>query len=68
MMFKTKHGTLMVYEPKRNRITINLQQTMETLTNTIEKPVERKVEATDAELTMIACLVDAIFYKEQNDE
>lgn len=67
-MIRTKHGTLIFCEPQRNRITITLQQTMETLTNTMEKPVERKAEATDAELTMIACLVDAIFYKEQNDE
>ena len=57
-------GYTIVYEKNMNRITIQLPQTMETLTSTLSMPVKRKTNFTDTELFMILNAVKGIAERE----
>lgn len=56
-------GYSVIYEKNKNQITIKLPQTMETITNTLSLPSNRKVEFTDAELATILYTVKMIVEK-----
>lgn len=53
-------GYSILYEKNRNKITILMPQTRETLNNTYSLPSNRKVDFTDAELSSILYMVKMI--------
>lgn len=61
----TKDGYSITPEPQRNRIVINLPQTVATATNTMWPTEDRKSELSDSELALILQMVRSLF-KEEN--
>ena len=49
----TSNGYSAWYDSPKNRIVIQLPQTMETLTNTLEEPQCRKVDLSTSDLTLL---------------
>lgn len=62
----TTDGYSIVYEKNKNKITIMLPPTMETVTDTCSLPLNRKVVFTDAELTSILYTVKMIVEGDNN--
>lgn len=59
-MIATNDGYSIWYEKRSNRIIISLPQTMETVTNTMTMPTNRKTNFTDSELCAILSVAKAI--------
>ena len=57
----TSNGYSLIYYKNRNRIAIGLPQTAETLTNTFNSVVDRRIDVDDKELAMLLATVQAIF-------
>lgn len=62
----TKDGYSITPEPQRNRIVINLPQTLTTTTSTMWPVEDRKSELSDSELALILQMVRSLFKEEGN--
>lgn len=57
----TSNGYSLIYYKNRNRIVIGLPQTAETLTNTFNSVVDRRIDVDDKELAILLTVAQAIF-------
>lgn len=55
------NGYSLVYYKNRNQIVIGLPQTRETLTNTLEPVVDRRVDVEDKDLAILLIATQTIF-------
>lgn len=55
------NGYTLVYYKSRNQIVIGLPQTWETLTNTLEPVVDRRIDVTEQELDILLRVTNLIF-------
>ena len=60
-MMLTLNGYSLVYYKNLNQIVIGLPQTRETLTNTLEPVVDRRVDVEDKELAVLLAATQFIF-------
>lgn len=57
-------GYSIMYDKNNNKIVIQLPQTWETLSNTVDSPVKRRVDIADSELSSILAVAKYVFEKE----
>lgn len=54
-------GYYLIYDKNKNRIVIQLPQTMETATNTLDAVTDRKIDINGSEQSLILNVVKAVF-------
>lgn len=62
-MIISSDGYYLSYDKMRNYIVIHLPQTSETLENTIDKPVDRRTDVAENNLTVLLQIAKILFEK-----
>ena len=59
----TSDGYALTYHKSRNQIVIGLPQTYATITNTAERPADRRTDVEETDLWVLLNIVKLIFHK-----
>ena len=68
IIFQDDYGFFIHQDVKRNYIYINLPQTQQTVTNTVERISDRKISLNRSELVLVLNLVSMLFRKDDTKQ